>query len=108
MKEYKVYLQDMLAFAEEAGVVARMSGNDRLRQLSLERLLVMLAEAAKQIPRSHQPNYPHIPWADIIELRNIISHGYDRHTLEELERFATHEAHELVSILHNILAAEKE
>ena len=108
MKDYGVYLEDMLAFAEEAGSVARMSGNDRLRQLSLERLLVMLAEAAKQIPRSLQPNYPQIPWVDIIELRNTISHGYDRHSLAELQQFATHEAQELVGVLKSIFEQQKD
>ena len=108
MKEYHIHLRDMLAYAQEAGDIARTKGHDRIRKLAIERALVIIAEAAKKIPRDWQPNYPQIPWQDIIELRNIISHGYEEHTLVALESMATKEVQELVHILEHILMPQKE
>lgn len=104
MKNYTIYLEDMLHFAAEAVTIARMKGNDRLRQLALERALVMIGEAAKKIPHDSQANYPDILWREIIDLRNIISHGYDDYTLAELEAIATQEMQELAHLLQKILA----
>ncbi len=108
MKNYKVYLLDMLAYAQEAGDIARTKNNDRIRRLALERTLIIIAEAAKKIPKELRFNYPMVPWQNIIELRNIISHGYDMHTLDELEKIATNEVQELISILQNLIAQYQE
>jgi len=106
MKDYTIYLEDMLHFAEEAITIARMQGNHRVRQLALERALVMIGEAAKKMPRDLQPHYPDILWKDIIDLRNIISHGYDDYTLAELEAIATQETQTLAYVLQKILASK--
>lgn len=40
--------------------------------------LIILGEAANQIPREYQEKHPEIPWSSIIGTRNVIVHGYDQ------------------------------
>ena len=108
MKEYHIYLRDMLFHAEEAVGIAHAKGNDRLRKLALERSFVVIAEAAKKIPRDLQPNYPQVPWEDIVILRNNISHGYDEYSLAELETIAKEEVHDIAIILKQIIDQPEE
>lgn len=44
--------------------------------------LVILGEAANQIPHEFQDNHPEIPWSSIIGTRNVIIHGYDQIKLQ--------------------------
>ncbi|MDX2094321.1 MAG: HepT-like ribonuclease domain-containing protein [Alphaproteobacteria bacterium] len=108
MKVYRLYFEEMFSFATEATQIAQAQGNDRLRKLALERALVIIGEAAKKIPRDLQSVYPQILWKDIIDLRNVISHGYDEHTLAELEAMAAQEVQALAGVLRNILAHYEE
>jgi uncharacterized protein with HEPN domain len=40
-------------------------------------LVELIGEAATQIPRELQAQYPQIPWPEIIGTRNRLIHGYD-------------------------------
>ena len=44
--------------------------------------LIVLGEAANQIPDDFQTKYPEIPWSSVIGTRNIIVHGYDQVKLQ--------------------------
>jgi len=44
--------------------------------------LIILGEAANQIPDDFQTKYPEIPWSSIIGTRNVIVHGYDQVKLQ--------------------------
>jgi uncharacterized protein with HEPN domain len=44
--------------------------------------LIILGEAANQIPDKFQENHPEIPWSSIIGTRNVIIHGYDQVKLQ--------------------------
>lgn len=108
MKTTRIYFQDMLKYAQHAEEIAHEKGSDRLRKPAIERNLEIIGEAAKQIPRELQPNYPSIPWKDIIDLRNIISHEYDEFTLVELEQIVKEEIADLIQALVKILAEYQE
>jgi uncharacterized protein with HEPN domain len=36
----------------------------------------IIGEAAKNIPESIKSKFPHIPWTDMVGMRNILIHGY--------------------------------
>src|SRR5688500_17877721 len=50
---------------------------DRMCIHATERNLEIIGEAVNRIPDQIKNLYPHIPWADIYGMRNILSHGYD-------------------------------
>ncbi len=52
--------------------------NSKILRLSTERLLEILGKAANRIPVELQEKYPSITWRDIIGMRNIIIHSYDK------------------------------
>lgn len=51
---------------------------ERMRLLSILRLLEVLGEAANRVSKKLQSAHPEVPWADIVGLRNIVIHNYDR------------------------------
>lgn len=57
---------------------------DDTLQLAIERLFEILGEAANRIPKEYQINYPNIPWSQIIGMRNVIIHSYDKVDSEQL------------------------
>ncbi len=82
-------LLDMSLYATEAvelldgASLEELAGN-RERQLALTRLVEIVGEAAHRIPQSVQEQYPQIPWADIVGMRNRLVHGYDNIDLDLL------------------------
>ncbi|RIK56577.1 MAG: hypothetical protein DCC57_03150 [Chloroflexi bacterium] len=51
---------------------------DRKTQLSVERLLEIIGEAARHLSLEIKTEHPDIPWRQIIDLRNVVSHEYFR------------------------------
>jgi len=47
-------------------------------RLAVERKLEVLGEAARRVSEQLRDNHPEIPWKDIVGLRNVISHQYDK------------------------------
>ncbi|MGQ0591835.1 MAG: HepT-like ribonuclease domain-containing protein [Gammaproteobacteria bacterium] len=65
-------------------------------RLSLERALEIIGEAANRVPRDVQAQFPQIPWAAIIGMRNILIHAYDTIDLLQLWYAATVSVPELL------------
>jgi len=88
-REWRFYLDDMVAFAEK--VVAYSEGYEReaffcdsMRCDATVRNLELIGEAATRIPETVRNAHPEIPWRLIIATRNRLIHGYlgiDRDTL---------------------------
>ena len=102
-------LNDMLDHAKEA--VAFVQGHsradldtNRLLNLALVRLMEIVGEAARQIPKSAQASYPQIPWPQIVSLRNRLIHGYDSVDLDILWQIITADLPPLIASLEQILA----
>jgi len=75
-------LRHMLDYSREAVEMAgdKTSGElEKNRQLSLAliHLVELIGEAASQVPREMQAQYPQIPWPEIIGTRNRLIHGYE-------------------------------
>ena len=50
---------------------------DEVLCLAVTRLIELIGEAANKYPKELQKNYPQIPWAKIVSMRNRLIHGYD-------------------------------
>ncbi len=72
-------------------------------RLSVERKLEILGEAARRVTVSFREAHPELPWKEIIGLRNLISHEYDRVNYREIYRIARVRAPVLIEILGAIM-----
>lgn len=52
--------------------------NDTVKYRAIERLFEILGEAANRLSKELQDKYSSIPWKNIIGMRNIIIHTYER------------------------------
>ena len=59
---------------------------DRMLELALTRLMEVLGEAARRVPAEFRQRYPHVPWQDTTDLRNVLIHDYDVVDFDELWR----------------------
>ena len=81
-REPKVRLLHMRDFARKAiSLIENKSKADLIEEevlrLAVTHLVELVGEAASQIPREIQEEYPQIPWPKIIGMRNRLIHGYD-------------------------------
>jgi uncharacterized protein with HEPN domain len=77
-----VRLRHMLDYAREAIAMgadktAAELGENRQLSLAVIHLVELIGEAASQVPREIQQQYPLIPWPKIVGTRNRLIHGYD-------------------------------
>ncbi len=86
MKDVTKLLQDMLhaiASIESYSVTTYDAFlEDAKAQDAIMFNLIILGEAANQIPLDFQEKNPEIPWSSIIGTRNVIVHGYDQVKLQ--------------------------
>jgi uncharacterized protein with HEPN domain len=88
------HLADMLGFVRELRGVADTHTldvfmHDRILNLAVEKLFINLGEAAQRIPEAERAGMTGLPWRQIIGLRNILAHGYERIDQETLYRTAS-------------------
>lgn len=86
MKAAKKLLQDILQAIEsiESYMVisyAEFLDNEKTQDAIMFNLII-IGEAANQIPREFQESHSEIPWSSIIGTRNLIVHGYDQVKLQ--------------------------
>ena len=105
-------LQRMLDAAREAvglaeGRTADEIQRDRLRQLSIERLLEIIGEAAAQAPIDLRKANPDIPWTRIVGMRNEIIHGYSSIDIEIVVKTVNENLPALITQLEDALKRER-
>ena len=67
-------IQEALSFVK--GKTRMALERDRMLALSLIKEIEIIGEAASKISGAFQKTYPHIAWAEIVEIRNRLIHGY--------------------------------
>ncbi len=99
-------LQDILSTIEMIEVILQSAPENLVTQKALERCFEILGEACRRISEETKNQYPEIPWANIIALRNVISHEYDKVDIETLWDIAEHKIPALkdwiIGIVHAI------
>jgi uncharacterized protein with HEPN domain len=75
------YLWDMRKYALEItdiikGVPHAKFVENKTIRYAIERLLLIVGEAANRVSKGFQKKYPEVEWAQIIGLRNILAHEY--------------------------------
>ena len=65
------------AMREYAALRGQQIADDDLRYDGFVRLIQTIGEACRKLSPELRAVQPHVPWADIIGLRNILVHDYD-------------------------------
>lgn len=86
MREYGLRI---VTLTRELTVEAMADEKGWPSRAALERGRFIIGEAANRVPREVQVQFPEIPWAAIIGLRNVLAHGYESVSAEKLWRTAT-------------------
>ncbi len=81
MRDYRLYLEDILQAIKQIERYAKGISAKKLRQNKLvidavTRNLEIIGEAAKHIPAAIKKKYPDVEWKKIAGLRNILAHEY--------------------------------
>ena len=106
----RLSLQQMLDYANEAydlvqdRAFAELQHN-RLFELAVIRLLEILGEAANRVSTETQERYAHIPWGQLVSLRDRLIHGYDSVDLQIVWQILTSDLPQLVEQLEKIVEA---
>ncbi len=77
----RIHLQHMLDAAQEAigfaeGRTRADLEQDRMLLRALVKDIEIVGEAASRLSRALQDRYAHVPWADIVGMRNRLIHAY--------------------------------
>jgi uncharacterized protein with HEPN domain len=76
------------------------AGRDReITRLAVERELEILGEAARRVSSRFRDGHPEIPWKEMVGLRNVISHEYDKVNYAEIYRIVCERIPELITVL---------
>ena len=102
------YLHDIFKAGGRIGVLLKGVSLEKFRddwtsRLAVERLFEIIGEAARRISQETQAIYADIPWREMIGLRNVISHNYDKIDDDEIFQIATKDIPSLIEGIGRIL-----
>lgn len=98
------YLWDMYNAAREipeftAGLNLNSFARNKLIRYAVERQIMVIGEAAKNISVKFKEAHPEFPWRSIIAQRNVIAHEYGEILVERIWIVATESVPELLVLL---------
>lgn len=107
------HLADMLGFVRELRAIACAHTQEafvagRILNLATEKLFINLGEAAQRLSDAERASIVGVPWRQIIGLRNILAHGYERIDQETLYRTAATDLVAVEEALVKALAAREQ
>ncbi|MBN1287479.1 MAG: DUF86 domain-containing protein [Anaerolineae bacterium] len=107
----KTRLRDMLDAALKARSFIQnktrdMLDEDEMLTLALVRAIEIVGEAANQVTKETQNNYPQIPWKVIIGMRNKLIHDYVNIDHNVLWDTVTHDLPALITELEKVIPSE--
>jgi len=73
---HDIYEAAGLALSFVAGVDLDTFAENREKLFAVTRALEIVGEAARQVPLELQQRYPHLPWQEMIGMRNVVIHEY--------------------------------
>jgi len=79
---------------------------DRKLTLALVKAIEIIGEAASKITKECQKKFPHIPWSNIIGMRNRLTHAYFDINLDILWKTIIEDLPPLIGELERILEPE--
>jgi uncharacterized protein with HEPN domain len=98
----------MLAAARDAveltaGMDLTSFSQDKRTRLAIERLLLIVGEAAKAVSETTQLSEPQLPWKLMISQRNILAHDYGDYLIPKVYYAATRDLPRIIPLLAALL-----
>ena len=93
--------EELLSFAENKS--RKDFDTDRMLILSIIKEIEIIGEAANRVSEEMKINYPDIPWAEIIGMRNRLIHSYFNIDSEIVWTSVTKDVPELLSMLRILI-----
>ncbi|MEW6113358.1 MAG: HepT-like ribonuclease domain-containing protein, partial [Thermodesulfobacteriota bacterium] len=84
------------------GLSVNQFQDDARTRLAVERGFEIIGEAARRLSEDFRAEHPEVPWKDIVALRNVISHQYDKVHHETLYLLAVERLPTLVEQLKRL------
>lgn len=102
------YLWDMRKYSLEiveiiGGVPHAKFVENKTIRYAIERLLLIIGEAANHVSKDFQEEHPEIEWGQIIGLRNVLAHEYGEVKMDKIYLAATIRIPELLEKLKPFL-----
>ncbi len=82
--------------------------SDRRTQAAVLYEIVVMGEAANRISQKFQAEHPAVPWKDIIGMRNILAHQYDKVDSSVVWDAVHQDIPELMTLLQPLLLNEQD
>lgn len=99
--DIKEACSDILQFIKD--IKFNEFNQDKMRRFAVERQLLVVGEAANHLSKYFQQANTHIPWSNIIGLRNIIAHDYGEILVERIWLTAIKHIPELLENVQKLL-----
>ena len=90
-----------------AGLTGAEIAADEMLSAALTRWLELIGEAANRIPSEVQAAHAQIPWRELIGLRNVLIHQYDRVNYSFIARIVNEDLPTLIAQLRAIIELER-
>lgn len=108
MQRDRVYMLDILEASKLAvSYIGNKSRDDFLNDCQCQdaaiRRLEIIGEAARRISDETQAAFPHLPWREMIGMRNIMIHEYDDIDLDTVFKTVQKDLPPLIKSLEEIL-----
>ena len=102
------YLWDMRKYAAEIteiikGVPHTKFVENKTIRYAIERLLLIVGEAANHVSKEFQEKHSELEWAQIIGLRNILAHEYGEVKMDKIYLAATKSIPALLNSLESLI-----
>jgi uncharacterized protein with HEPN domain len=88
---------------EERSLEAFTAEGQDIVRLAIERELEILGEAARRVSEPYKLDHPEIPWKDIVALRNVISHQYEKVNYAVIYRICRERIPALITMLEPLV-----
>ncbi len=103
-----LYCQDILESGAAIqsyiqGISFDLFVQDRMRYAAVIREFEIIGEAVGKLPVELKTGYPHIPWQDIKDFRNLLAHEYFGVDLEIIWNTARHDLPLLMDAVQEIV-----